>query len=338
MTFGVKEMQKDANIYDIAKMAGVSKSTVSRVINGQGGVSEATRAKVQQAIDECTYIPNNSARSLSSLSTQTVVLLVHGIVNPFFLRIISLILDKMNGQKLDVLLHNYEPGAASITDVAISLCKEKRPKGLILLGGNFEGSQASLRALNIPIVMASTTMHGDDRSWFSSITINDEDEGVKMASYVCEKGHRQIGVIGRFYPREMGLNRIFGQHGVMPAWGDMSLDGAGSYQAGYLATKQLLEQGEYSCFVCLSDVFAIGAMKAVQEKGLRIPEDISIVGFDGIENGKYTHPTLTTFAQPYDEMAEACVSTLMGVIEEEAPHKHIILGASLHEGGSFKQL
>ena len=331
-------MKKDANIYDIAKLVGVSKSTVSRVINGHTGVSDDTRKRVLKAIEDNAYIPNNSARSLSSLSTQTVVLLVCGITNPFFSKIISLILEKMNNANIDVVLHSYEPGFdANIIDAAISICKEKRPKGIILLGGIFEENHQMLRIIGVPIVMATVTASGDgDRSWFSSVTIDDEDEGRKIAEYVCRNGHRKIAIIGQHYWREAGMKKVFKQYGITADVVDLEYDRAYSFRTGYKAAKRLLKKSDYTCLLCLSDVFAIGAIKAVQEKGLRVPEDISIVGFDGIENGAYTNPALTTFVQPFEEIAGKSVSILLGIVNNGMGHEHFIVETSLEEGGSFK--
>ena len=330
-------MSKDVNIYDIAQLAGVSKSTVSRVLNDHAHVSDKTRKRVQQAIDDYTYIPNNSARSLSSASTQTVVLLVCGITNPFFSRIIALILEKMRSKNYEVILHSYEPGFdANIVDAAISICKEKRPRGIILLGGNFEGSHDKLRLIGVPIVMASTTIYEDnDRSWFSSVTIDDEKEGYKMAEYICQHGHRKIAVVGQSYLRQIGINNVFKKYGITATEADMESDRAFSFHTGYKIAKKLLENGEYTCFLCLSDVLAIGAIKAVQEKGLCVPHDISVFGFDGIENGAYTNPVLATFVQPFDEIAEKSVSTLLGLINAGKTHKHFILQSTLEKGGSF---
>jgi len=331
-------MKDDVNIYDIAKLVGVSKSTVSRVINGHTGVSEDTRKRVLKAIEDNAYIPNNSARSLSSLSTQTVVLLVCGISNPFFSKIISLILEKMNNSNIGVVLHSYEPGFdANIIDAAISICKEKRPKGIILLGGNFEENHQMLRLIGVPIVMATVTAFGDgNRSWFSSITLDDEKEGHQMAEYICQSGHRKIAIIGQHYLREMGMRKAFKQYGITADAVDLEYDRAYSFRTGYKAAKKLVENGDYTCLLCLSDVFAIGAIKAVQDKGLHVPDDVSVVGFDGIENGAYTNPTLTTFVQPFEEIAEKSVSILLGIVNDGMKHEHLIVQTTLEEGGSFK--
>jgi len=333
-------MIKDANIYDIARTAGVSKSTVSRVLNGHSGVKVATRERVQQAIKDYAYIPNNSARRLSSLSTQTVVLFVCGITNPFFSKIISHILEKMSANNVDVILHSYEPDFdANVVDALISICKEQRPKGIILLGGSFEENYQKMRLISTPIVMASTTIFEDrNRTWFSSVTIDDEEEGRKMAEYICQNGHSKIAVVGEFYRRELGMSGVFSKYGVSAVSGGLEADRAYSFRTGYLTAQKLLENGKYTCLLCMSDVLAIGAIKAVHEKGLRVPEDVSVVGFDGIENGEYANPVLTTFVQPFDEIAERSVSVLLGLMNDGKPHNHYILSCKLEPGGSFKPL
>ncbi|MCL1786666.1 MAG: LacI family transcriptional regulator [Defluviitaleaceae bacterium] len=330
-------MSKDVNIYDIAQLAGVSKSTVSRVLNGHSHVSDKTRQRVQQAIKDYTYIPNNSARSLSSASTQTVILMVCGITNPFFSQIIALILEKMRTKGFDVILHSYEPGpTVNDVDRVISICKEKRPKGIILLGGNFEKNHQKLRDIGVPIVMASATIHSDkDRTWFSSITIDDEQEGYRMADYICRHGHRNIAVIGQYALRERGIYKAFEAHGVVGKKANLVSERAYSFYTGYKIAKRLLEEGKHSCFLCLSDVLAIGAIKAVQESGRCVPDNISVFGFDGIENGAFTTPSLTSFVQPIDDIAEKSVTTLLDLINVKAPHKHYVLETTLVEGASF---
>ena len=329
-------MQKNVDIHYIARVAGVSKSTVSRVLTGHASVSAKTRKLVEQAIKDYSYIPNRSARSLSSFSTQTIVLMVYGITNPFFSQIISFVLEKMHSS-FDVVLHSCQPGfCTNLADVAVSICKEKRPKGIILLGGNYEESHNMLRMIDVPIMMASTTILSTaDDTWFSSITIDDEQEGYKMADFICKNGHRKIAIIGQHSAREAGIKSAFKQYSVIAKEAEIEEERAYSFQTGYNACKKLLASGSYSCLLCLSDVIAIGAMKAVQEAGLSVPHDISIVGFDGIENSLYTNPVLTTFAQPYEEIANKSVFALLDIINNNKPHVHFTVNTTLIKGGSF---
>jgi len=332
-------MKNDINIFDIARIAGVGKSTVSRVINGHAGVSEETRLRVLQAIEQNTYIPNNSARNLSSHSTNTVVLLVYGITNPFFAPIISHILETMQNRNYAVLLHSYEYGSAtSMVDAAVSICKEKRPKGLMLLGGNFEEKQDLLRQIDIPIVTISTKIHDSDTSWFSSVTIDDKQEGQKIAEYICAGNHRKIALIGQHGLREEGMNKVFKQHGITPATVELDFSKTYSYSVGYNAASKLFKQGQYTCLICLSDVLAIGALKAAIDAGLDVPNDISIIGFDGLETAGYTNPSLTTFVQPAKELASKCVSLMLDVLDEGKGHKHLTLTTTLAPGGSFRNI
>jgi len=157
-----------------------------------------------------------------------------------------------------------------------------------------------------------------------------------MGDYVCRHGHRKVAVIGEHYLREIGLRKALKEYGITAAKVGLEYYRAYAFRTGYKAAKKLLEQDDYTCLLCLSDVFAIGAVKAVREKGLKVPEDVSVVGFDGIENGAYTNPNLTTFVQPFEEIAEKSVSTLLGIVNDGAGHEHHTVKTTLNEGASFR--
>jgi LacI family transcriptional regulator len=331
-------VQGNISILDIAKIAGVSKSTVSRVLNGQHEVSANTRERVQTAIRKNTYIPNNSARNLSSNSTQTIVTVVSGITNPVFARMIPVIQTELEKKQYTMILHDHDP-ELDVVDVAISLYKEKRPKGLLFLGGKFENGRERLRRLNTPIMLVTRTIYSEtDRSWFSSIMVDDELEGYKIGQYICGSGHKQIATIGISHRRIQGFERALNEHGLSAAKMRMVRDIPFSLETGYLTAKKLLETGSYSCIFCFSDTIAIGAIKAIREKGFSIPGDISVVGFDGIEMGEYTYPTLASVRQPVDKLAKQGVSALFGMIDSDEPNTHVILPAAFKEGGSFRSL
>ncbi|MCL1820219.1 MAG: LacI family transcriptional regulator [Oscillospiraceae bacterium] len=331
-------MNESVNIFDIAKLTGVSTSTVSRVLNGHPEVSQKTRLRVQQAISEHRYIPNNSARSLSRISTDAIVVVVSGVTNPFFSRMISIIQAELEKRHYTMILQDYDPGSdTDIVDLAVSLYKEKRPRGLMFLGGNFESGHRRLRQLNIPVMLATTTILAEtDRSWFSSITIDDEREAYNMASYICRNGHKRIAIIGNHQLRTIGLDKILREHGYSATEAKIKDEASFSFETGYLAARKLLEIGSYTCVFCFSDILAIGAMKAIRDKGLRIPEDISVVGFDGIEAGFYMNPALTTVKQPLEEIALHSVKGLINSIESGESYGHIVMPTTMVEGGSFR--
>ncbi|MCL2084317.1 MAG: LacI family transcriptional regulator [Oscillospiraceae bacterium] len=330
-------MQENVNIYDIAKYSGVSTSTVSRVLNGHRDVSLKTRALVLQTIKDYAYIPNNSARNLPCSSTKAVGVVVAGVTNPFFAYMISIIQTELKKNSYMTILQNHDPKSdADIVDTAVGLYKEKRPEGLLFLGGDFERKHQMLRLVKIPIVLVTTTIRAEcERSWFSSITVDDEREAFNIANYICSKGHKRIAVIGNHLLRKKGLDDALRERGISAAEIRIEYGVAFSYEAGYLAAKRLLESGSYTCILCFTDILAIGAMKAIREKGLDIPGDISVIGFDGIEIGEYVSPMLTTVKQPAEGMARQSVSVLFGAMQYDAPHMHMVMPTTLIEGGSF---
>lgn len=332
------QRDRDVNIFDIAKLAGVGTSTVSRVLNGHPNVSEKTRARVQQAIKEYTYIPNNSARNLSRTSSRAVGVVVSGVTNPFFSRMISVIQSELVKNQYAMILQNHNPDSKTdIADTALSLFKEKRPMGLLFLGGNFDHNHQKLRSIDTPVALATTTIHSEcERSWYSSVTIDDEHEVFEIASYIFKNGHKRVAIIGSHGLRARGFDQAMRVFGLNATKVNIEHEPAFSFKTGYLAAKKLLEIGSYTCVFCYSDILAIGALKAIRESGLNIPNDISVLGFDGIELSEYTNPALTTVKQPSDDIARQSVSTLLSTINTGAPCAHIILPTTLVEGESFR--
>ena len=333
-------LHKDVNIFDVARLANVGTSTVSRVINNHPNVSAKTRNHVLRVIKEHGYIPNNSARNLPSTSNKAIVVIVSGIGNPLFARMLSIIQAVLAKNQYAMILQNHVIGVdEDIIDTALSLNKEKRPKGILFLGGYFDENPSKLAMLDVPVVMATTTIRtGYDRSLYSSFSIDDELETFYVTEYVVKNGHKNIGAIGNFDLRAKGLNKALRSYGLSAE--EISVDGeyAISYETGYKAAQKLLETGSYTCIMCYSDILAIGAMKAIREKGLNIPADVSIIGFDGIEACEYVNPTLATVKQPMDEIARRCVSVLLDIIDTGENYGHIIFPATFVQGESFRPL
>ena len=344
---------RSVNIFDIARLSGVSTSTVSRVLNNHGGVSVKTRSRVEKAIKDSMYIPNNSARNLSRHDTRTVVVIVNGITNPFFTQMFSVIQKELEKERFSMILQSHETevyadcgrskNGTDIIDTAISVYKEKRPKGIMFLGGFFEEKHENLALIDVPVVLATSTVYANcDRSKFSSVTIDDEREAYHITKYICQNGHKQIAVIGH-HPqsdtisgrRFRGFDKAVREYGISASEIRLHHEIEFSYEAGYNATKELLSGSSFTCVFCFSDVLAIGAMKAIRESGLRIPEDISVVGFDGISIGSYMNPILTTVKQPAHDIAYKAVTGLLNSINSGKPHSHFIVPATIVEGGSF---
>lgn len=329
-------------IIDIARLSGVSVSTVSRVLNHHPDVSAVTSASVMAVMDSNGYVPNNNARNLKRESMKAVAVVVKGFSNPIFTTMLSIIQQELERNGYIMLLGQVETQQDELA-AAIGLCKEKKPRGLIFMGGNFTHTRANLAQLDVPFVTLTITMHSHiDRTSFSSVTVDDHAAGYAVANAMLKNGHTKLAAIGSSAgDTSIGRLRIEGfcealQQANLP-YGHNHLAYAGefSYKAGYDAACILLKQHQFTSLFCISDILAFGAIRAIHDAGLRVPEDISVVGFDGIEEGRYFIPSLATMKQPEIEMAHNCVDILLDCIRSAAPHRHLLLSATFQSGESF---
>ena len=171
-------------IKDVARICGVGVSTVSRAINNHPDINEETKNMILQIIREHNYIPNNSARNLKRSVSRTIVVFIKGIDNPFFSTMIKIFAEEIQKKRYSFLLHRVDEGEDEV-DVAIEMMKEKKPKGIIFLGGCFSHSQEKLKQLDIPFVLSTiASTEQMDQDQFSSISVDDMAESYKMVSYL----------------------------------------------------------------------------------------------------------------------------------------------------------
>lgn len=334
------------NIKDIAAIAKVGVSTVSRVINGHPDVNEKTRKRVLEVIKENNYVPNNSARILKQTSTRNIGILVKGVFNPFFSEILKLVSVGIQNAGYTMILqhHNCENDIGTM----IGFIKEKRLQGIICLGGNFiDLTDEDLEAVNIPIVLLSVdcvTIKNLKRC--SSVSINNQKAMKLGINYLVENGHRDIGIIlGDFSDFGVSRQRYEGYVSTLKQYKIPivpSYVGYGhyDYKDSYKTCTEMLNENPYiTAIFCISDVMAIGASKASFDMGRIVGKDIAIMGFDGMDMAKYYEPTLTTIKQPRVEMSQLSVELLLQLLRGETENKHIYLDVELIEGDScFKVL
>lgn len=332
----------EITIKDIAKQCGVGVSTVSRAINNHPDINSGTRNMIMHVIEETGFIPNNSARNLKRTDAKCIAVLVKGITNPFFSSMIQIIEEETQRNRYALVLRHVEAHEDEV-DVALELEKEKRLRGIVFLGGRFTHSEEKINKLKVPIVFS--TIGVDISDWigkveFSSIAVDDRLESRKMTEYLLDLGHSKIAFITERPEEAIGRKRIEGYREALISRGVPVKEELICYvqdeidhfsmENGYLTTKKLLESGEQVTAVyAASDSLAIGACRAVLEVGKRIPEDISVTGFDGIEMGEYYNPKLTTIKQPVEEMAKRTITLLLDVIADSREHQQIVLPAEL---------
>lgn len=237
------------------------------------------------------------------------------------------------------------------TSVAVELAKEKRLKGIIFLGGRIDATEDKLKSMGIPYVMCTVAvdMTAPKRDC-SSVSIDDKKESYRVVDYLCKKGHKRIAMIaGRDNDQAVGGVRLKGYKQALKDNGievDENLIRhmkheipEYSIENGYVVTKELLESDiEFTALYAISDLTAFGAYKAIFEAGKKIPEDYSVIGFDGIDISKYFHPSLTTMEQPCEEMVKSSIKLLMDAIHGKDEKKQLIFDANLWERDSVKSL
>ena len=337
-------------IRDIAKKAGVGVATVSRVLNNKGYVSEEIRAKVQSIIDDSAYIPNSNAKSLRAHSGRNIGLFVKGITNPFFNRMIRIIEEKCVLRGYMLIVRNVDEHENEL-EIAIQEGRASGLSGVILMGGSFDYSEKQFVRLGLPIVLVTISAGADvSPALYSSVLIDDEKEGYKAAKYLIELGHRKIGFI--YNPgvektttnglRFQGYCRALKESGI-PYNPALVADSSTAtlytgYATGFNAARSIYSRcPDLTGIVAFSDVLALGAMKGLFSLGLRIPDNISVVGFDGIEAGEYYQPSLDTVIQPAGEIALSSIEFLFSMIlGGEA--QHLVYDAVLARRGSCKRI
>ncbi len=336
-------------IRDIARIAGVGISTVSRVINNKGSVSEATRKKVMDVVNAYNFTPNNSARNLKVVGSKNIGLMVKGITNPFFSKMIPVIEQGVALRGYSLIVHNVGSNEHEL-DVAIREVQDHNLCGVIIMGGTYDYTEDEFRQLSIPCVLVTISACDEvDENLYSSIRIDDEEEGYKATNYLISLGHRRIGFLYRApwesltpnYLRYKGYLRALEENGI-PFDPELvatnyAADDSG-YEVGFNLMKQLyMRNRDMTAVFAFADILAVGAAKAVFSMGLSVPDDISIIGFDGIEMAEYFHPSLDTIYQPAKEMALYSIDILFDVLNG-GKNQHIVYDSVLLKRGSCRRI
>ncbi len=332
-------------IKDIARESGYAVGTVSRVLNHQPGVSEEARRKVMEVVEKYHFILNNNAKLLKQHYNNGVALIVKGTKNMLFAGLVEMLQGLIRTNGYDCLLYYIGEDGHEV-EQALQICRDRQPMGILFLGSNMENFKESFGLMNIPCVLVTNSARGLEFSNLSSVSIDDKGAGKKAVEYLISQGHKKIGILaGEMRHSNPAKFRYIGGLAAMKE-NDIPFDPekqlACSYftiDGGYKAMKFLLEKTpELTAVFAMSDVTALGAIRAIKDAGLRVPEDISVVGFDGIEMGQFTVPKLTTIQQPSEEIAKRCVTILLENIEEERPAVREELSFSLIVGESTKKI
>lgn len=336
------EEGREITIKDIARICGVGVSTVSRAINNHPEINPVTKKLIMDAIQKYGYIPNNSARNLKRTDVKCIAVLIKGITNPVFSSMLRIIEEEVEKKHYSLVLRHVEYAQDEV-DVALELIKEKRLRGIIFLGGHFEHSEDRLVKITIPFVIATAGCipRNMSRKLYSSVTVDDEKEGYEMTKHLLSLGHKKIAILAAEdsdasigHLRLQGYRRAMDEHGIevdedliCPMKDNIEYY---SMQNGYVVTEELLERrGDVTAIFAISDVMAIGACRAIRDKGKNVPQDIAVAGYDGIDMGKYYYPSITTIEQPVAEIARESILLLFDIISGKKVHQHKVFDAKL---------
>jgi len=333
-------------IKDIAIQANVSTATVSRVINDHPAVKDETREKIIKIIKENNYRPNTVARSLSTNRSNIIGVFFtdhfnSGLHHPFFREVIYGLEKNLGKKGYDILYFTNRQWGDEFS--YLEKCQDRHVDGVVLMGVlKDDPNLPKLLESDIPVVFVDIDIKRENASYVMSNNIS----GAKKAvNYFKEMGHKKIGMIAGIKATKPTNDRFKGFEEALEEFNikynsDWIFNGKYSEKGGYKAAKKILNLDDQpTAIFCQSDTMAIGAMRAIEDAGLEIPKDFSIIGFDDIEVSSYVKPALTTVKQNKKKMGESATQLLISMMgKSDKSSSPIILPVELIERESCKDI
>jgi LacI family transcriptional regulator len=317
-------------IKDVAKYANVSIATVSRIVNGLPGYTEDTKKKVQEAIEALGYQPNAIARGLINKRTQTIGVLFPEVSGMLSSEVLEGVENAAHDGGFSVIVCNTT-SSGKRTVKYLRLLQEKRVDGIIFASENVKEEYYKIfQEMQVPVVLVSTASQFD----LPFVRVNDYEGAFQATEYLIQKGHKQIGMIGGSFqdpiagvPRMNGFQDALKKHGLDFSENHMTSNEGYRFQNGKDSLPVLLEKlPEMTALFAASDEMAIGAMAAAHKLGIRVPEELSIIGYDNLKIAEMCYPPLTTVSQPLKEMGQSAGQILVKLIkgkEKEAESRYM---------------
>ncbi len=332
-------------IKDIAKLSGYGVATVSRALNDHPDVSEETRRKVLAVVEEQNFQPNNNAKHLKQQASTSIAIIVKGTMNLLFADLVEKLQALLRDAGQDAAVYYLDEDANEVT-YACQLCRERRPMGILFLGGDLELFEAGFSPIAVPCVLLTNTARELDFGNLSSFTTDDTEAAKQVVELLARRGHRHIGLLGGNWScTQISHRRLMGCRDACIRLGipfdvDRQCEPCRySMPEAYAATKKLLDRcPDLTAIFALSDVMALGAIRALRDMGRRVPEDISVVGYDGLVSGQYSLPRLTTVRQDTQQLAQRGVDALLRGITRNSPPVHELVPFQLIEGESVAKI
>ncbi len=334
-------------IKDIARISGYSIGTVSRVLNHHPDVSRNTREVIEAIIAEQDFHPNSNAKMLKQQVDSSIAIIVRGYGNIFFGVILEQVQMHLHQANENATVVFVDENADEV-QTAVQLSVTHKPKGFIFLGGNIRFFRDQYARIPVPGVLLTNDATSISSGSLSSFMTDDVVASARAINYLLEHGHRRISIVGGCSDdrnSQVGARRLKGCRQALEASG-LSFNEKRDYEPcsfsmedGYRATLAVLKRNpDCTAIFALSDTIALGTMRAIRDLGLRCPDDISIIGFDGIDVNKYTAPRLATIHQNTDLLARKGVEDLLLRLRYKRAAVNEVIPFTLWEGESVKAL
>jgi len=332
-------MKRKITVYDIAKEANVSPSTVSRIITGNAKVNAEKREKVEGIIKKYDFHPNILARSLLKNESKTIGFILPDITNPFFSTVFFETEKNALTEGYTIILAN-SMGNYKVESTLLNMFMEKQVDAIVFMGGrvnnvrNHPKLTAEMRqiAQTTPIVMVNGKMPGIDCYNIKT----SEDEGLtELMEYLISLGHTKFGILGgkssitSSYQKRSVFRKVLKKHDLL-CNEDWIIESEFSMSGGIEATNRLMELKERpTAIIGINDYVAIGIMQALQSLHVKVPDDISVTGFDGSYLSVVTNPALTTVSQNFEGLGKTVVNTILDILSGKTTEKNKIVDTKL---------
>ncbi len=332
-------------IKDIAKESGYAVGTVSRVLNNHPDVSEKARKTIMAVVEKHHFKLNSNAKHLKQQASSGIAIIVKGSQNMLFASIVERLQRLLSEKKYASFIY-YIGEEENEVERAERVCLERHPLGILFLGSDLEFFKERFDRLDIPCVLVTNSAAELGFDNLSSVSTDDEAGAQAAVAHLLKLGHRNIGILGGYmekshaaHTRYKGCEKAFAEQGMKLEPGRQYRSAFFSMEEGYHAMEQLFEQmPDLTAVFAMADVLAVGAIRAIRDRRLRVPEDVSVMGFDGIELGNYLSPRLTTVRQARERIADRSLEILLSDIAGERPAVHELLPFDIVEGESAAKI
>lgn len=332
-------------IKDLAAQTGYAVGTVSRVLNNQPNVSQKAREIILQAAKDSGFQINANAKQLKQQHGNSILVVVKGTNNELFSELVEAIQSQISQTRYPLVVDYVDEDSNEVARGA-QLCFEKKPLGILFLGGNHINFLTDFEKIDVPCVLVTNFAAPLNLPSLSSVSTDDFQATLCAMNSLIALGHKKIAIIGGDINysdisrlRYDGCIQSLRNHNIPFDENKAYRAVRFSYQDGYDATQNLLASGwQFTALFAVADVIAIGAIRALRDNGLRVPEDVSVMGFDGLPLGNFLVPQLSTVNQSVPLMAKRSVEILIDCIENGGGSRHETIPFVINQRESTRRI